>query len=137
MESNYSNSYLTDDHRKTLYDQADKNANEEVFDQIVLDVCSVPIISIIIQFNSKKMGDDEITSLYRSTLDETLIDLHKRWEDLNISRKNQYIAKESSKASVASIIGAVVGGILGGPPGAVAGVLLGGAGSYAFSWANR
>lgn len=83
------------------------------------------------------MGDEEVISTYRSTLDETLIDLHNKWQDLNVSRKSQYIVKESSRAGVASIVGAIVGGILGGPPGAIAGVLFGGAGSCAFSWANR
>lgn len=34
MESNFSNSYLSDDHRKSLFDQADKKANDEVFDRI-------------------------------------------------------------------------------------------------------
>lgn len=83
------------------------------------------------------MGDEEVISTYRSTLDGTLIDLHNKWQDLNVSRKSQYIVKESSRAGVASIVGAIVGGILGGPPGAIAGVLFGGAGSCAFSWANR
>lgn len=34
MESNFSYSYLSDDHRKSLFDQADKKANDEVFDRI-------------------------------------------------------------------------------------------------------
>lgn len=87
-----------------------------------------------IQFNSRKLGDDQIINTYFTKLAITLIRLHLKWKHINYSRKCQYIKHESSRAGFISVTGAIVGMIFCGPKGAIVGSLAGGAGSCAYSW---
>lgn len=82
------------------------------------------------------MGDSETSRFHRMILNEKLAKLTKKWEGINISRKNDYIEDSTAKSILSTGIFAVIGGIIAGPPGALLGGALGGGSKAALSYGN-
>lgn len=72
------------------------------------------------------MGDDDISSGYRTQLDNLMDDFQLRLKSQNANKKSLYIASKVAKSSAAAAAAGSVGAVILGPVGGVIGFISGG-----------
>lgn len=83
------------------------------------------------------MGDEELSTKYRHTLDRELSAANEKWEAKNSVKAQNYIESESGRAGIFTILLGAIGAAVAGPPGAMIGAAMGASGSAAHSYRHR
>ncbi|XP_055310893.1 uncharacterized protein LOC129573813 [Sitodiplosis mosellana] len=116
-------------HWSSAYAQVD-NAKSYLSDSDVWNIFLKTQKAALEEYDSKKMGDSNISSAYRAQLEEKMSKLKPYLEAVNADKRSKYKAKKAIKTGAGAAGGAAAGAVIAGPAGAFIGGIVGGAAGY-------